>query len=124
HALELHAAPVVRVAAAVRLHRHPVLLVIPLEPWRLLATRLVIVEDAFLDDEERLGLNAVIVPSDRAAAAFLRSVALNVHDLGTVLERAEDFLRRRHEARSRVNGLVSHRSVTPGRMTEGFVNRE
>ena len=58
------------------------------------------------------------------AAAFLRAVALNVHELRAVLERAEHLLRRRDEARAGVVRLVAHRAIQLGGMADRLVDRE
>ena len=108
HALELHGGPRLRVRAAVRARRLAELLVVPVEPGRLFARRLIVDEDAVLDDVERLGLHAFVVPSARRQRSDLRAIAANVHQLGPVLERAEHFLRRRDEARAGVVRLVAH----------------
>jgi hypothetical protein len=42
------------------------LLVPPVEPHRLFARGLIVVDDSVLDDEKRLGLHAFIIPADGA----------------------------------------------------------
>ncbi len=78
----------------------------------------------FLMMSKRVGLHALVVPSDGAERADLGPIALDVHDLGSVLECAEHLLRRRDEARAGVVRLVSHRAVELGGMRDRFVDRE
>src|ERR1051326_4850407 len=62
HALELHRGPRLRIRASVRSRRFADLLVIPVEPERLLSSRLIIDEDAFPNDAEVFGLHALAAP--------------------------------------------------------------
>ncbi len=118
HSLELHSAPRVGVRAAVRPRRFALRVVPPLEPRRLLARRLVIVHESVLDDEECLWFDTFIVVTDRRASAFLRAVALDVHELRAVAEFAKDFVGGRDETGAGVVRLVPERAIELSRMRD------
>src|SRR4029079_14025150 len=60
HTLELYRRPGLRVRAAMCPRRAPKFLVVPVEPERLLARRLIFDEHTFLDDVEVFGLHAFV----------------------------------------------------------------
>src|SRR5581483_4612430 len=64
HALELHRRPRLRIRAAVAARGPANLLVVPVEPRRLLARGVIVDEDAVPDDVEVLRLHTLIIPSD------------------------------------------------------------
>src|SRR5829696_6433164 len=101
-----------------RARRLALLLVPPVEPVGLLAGRLIVVDDAVLDDEEGLGLNALIIPADGAERPFLHPVALDVHELRAVAELPEHLLGRRDEARAGVVRLETVYAIELGRMRD------
>jgi hypothetical protein len=75
HPLELHVGPGLRVGASVAPGRLADLLVVPVEPQRLLPGGLVVHEDAVLDDVESLGLHPFVVPAAGRERAGLGAIA-------------------------------------------------
>ena len=93
-------------------------------PRHLLARGLVVLEDAFLDDQPLVGRHAFVVPLDAGERAFLRAIGLDVHEVRTVAELADHLLRRRDEAGAGVVGFLADGAIELGGMADRLVNRE
>src|SRR4029079_18400735 len=96
----------------------------PLEPVGLLARCLIVVEHSLFDDEEVIGLHAFVIISDRRETTRLRSITLDVHQLGTVPELAEDLVGGRDKGCSGVIRLVSAGAIELRWMTDRLVYRQ
>src|SRR5262245_28186130 len=91
-----------------------------LNPRHLLTRRLIVLEDAFVDEEPRVGGYAFIVPGHAAQRAVLCTIGLDVHDRGTESQLPDRFLWRRHEARASVVGLFADRAIELGGVADRF----
>src|SRR5688500_11583590 len=107
-----------------RPRRASLLVVPPLEPGRLLSCGLVIVEHAVLDDHEVVRLHAIVVIADRGKAAFLRTIALDLHEVLSIAKIAKDLLRRCEEAGAGIVRLVAHCSIQLRWVTNRLVDGE
>nr|GEU28510.1 hypothetical protein [Tanacetum cinerariifolium] len=114
HALELHAAPVVRVRAAVRL--------LLADDGRLVARGLVVDQDAVLDDVPALARHAFVVVTDVGQRAWRGLVGHDVDQVRAILEFFALPFIEGGKAGARVIGFVTEHAIEFGRVAHRFVD--
>src|SRR6185436_14357440 len=82
-----------------------------LNPFRLLAGRLIVLEHAVLDNQPLIRGNSLIVPRDARQRVRLRAIRLYVHERGSVFQLSDRLLGRRDETGARVVGLLTDGTV-------------